>query len=220
MTPLVKICGITNVGDARCAFDLGADWIGLNLVGGPRRIELRIAEGIAASIEDASRAVALIELDDETGDESLLGSLWACGIRLLQVYGRVSARRRALSPFGLIHVRHVTGSGSLDNLSGSAGGDDPAPDYILLDAHLAGAKGGTGRQIDWQLLASRLAGAGGKTPPLILAGGLTPQNVAGAIRLIRPHGVDVSSGVEQSPGRKDPAKVRDFIAAVRSAGAE
>jgi phosphoribosylanthranilate isomerase len=89
------------------------------------------------------------------------------------------------------------------------------PAGILVDAFVEGQMGGTGHRPPWDLLAGFDPGA-----PLVLAGGLTPENVAGAIRLVRPWGVDVASGVESAPGRKDPGKVRAFVAAARAAAAE
>jgi phosphoribosylanthranilate isomerase len=92
------------------------------------------------------------------------------------------------------------------------------PDAVLIDAALPGAYGGTGQNADWQLLSDYEVWW--RSWPLILAGGLTPENVGEAIRIVRPHAVDVASGVEASPGKKDHAKVRDFVAAARKAFAE
>jgi phosphoribosylanthranilate isomerase len=89
------------------------------------------------------------------------------------------------------------------------------PDAILVDAAAAGQFGGTGNTVDWKSLSGYDAWLNGI--PLILAGGLTPDNVAEAIRIVRPHAVDVASGVESAPGKKDPAKMRDFVAAARAA---
>ena len=88
------------------------------------------------------------------------------------------------------------------------------PDFLLIDSFVPGAMGGTGHKAPWDLLAGQDFGV-----PLILAGGLTPENVAEAIRIVRPHGVDVASGVESSPGRKDAGKMRAFVQAARDAGA-
>jgi phosphoribosylanthranilate isomerase len=90
-----------------------------------------------------------------------------------------------------------------------------AADAVLVDATVPGVYGGTGQSIDWHRLVDFEDSIG--QVPLILAGGLTPDNVAQAIRIVRPHGVDVASGVESSPGKKDHAKVRDFVAAAREA---
>jgi phosphoribosylanthranilate isomerase len=89
------------------------------------------------------------------------------------------------------------------------------PDAILVDALTPGRYGGTGETVSWVGLADHKRWLG--DTPLILAGGLTPDNVAEAIRIVKPHAVDVASGVESAPGKKDPAKVRDFIAAARAA---
>src|SRR5205814_5109867 len=89
-----------------------------------------------------------------------------------------------------------------------------APAAILVDAHVPGLHGGTGQTAPWQLLADFRPGV-----PLILAGGLTPENVAEAIRIVRPYAVDVASGVESAPGKKDADKLRRFIEAVHSVGA-
>jgi phosphoribosylanthranilate isomerase len=89
------------------------------------------------------------------------------------------------------------------------------PDAILVDASRPGHYGGTGETLPWHELADHCHLLG--STPLILAGGLVPDNVAEAIRIVRPHGVDVASGVESAPGKKDPVKVRDFIAAARAA---
>jgi phosphoribosylanthranilate isomerase len=92
---------------------------------------------------------------------------------------------------------------------------DVRPSAILVDAAVPGEFGGTGAKADWDALATHDMWLG--ETPLILAGGLTPDNVAEAIRIVRPAAVDVASGVESSPGKKDPAKVRDFVAAARAA---
>jgi phosphoribosylanthranilate isomerase len=89
------------------------------------------------------------------------------------------------------------------------------PHAVLVDAMTPGRYGGTGETVSWMGLADNKRWL--ENTPLILAGGLTPENVAEAIRIVRPHGVDVASGVESSPGKKDPAKVRDFVAAAQAA---
>jgi phosphoribosylanthranilate isomerase len=89
------------------------------------------------------------------------------------------------------------------------------PDAVLVDAAVAGQFGGTGLTVDWHMLANYPTQLG--NVPLILAGGLTSENVAEAIRIVHPHAVDVASGVESTPGKKDPAKMRDFVGAARAA---
>ena len=118
-------------------------------------------------------------------------------------------------PFRLLPAVRVRDRASLDELlvllaACRAKGWQPAG--VVLDSFVAGQAGGTGHIAPWELLAGFAPGV-----PIILAGGLTPDNVAAAIRQVRPYGVDVASGVESAPRKKDPAKVRDFVAAVRSA---
>lgn len=217
---IVKICGITNADDARLALEAGADWIGLNLVAGPRRITIEIATEIAASIDAPASAVALVLLDDNRLDATTAGELTAAGIRRLQLYGDVSpesVRTLADRGFESIAVFHVAGSASIDKINDfleNCGAAPPA--YVLLDAAVPGQLGGTGRQADWNAIATaRAEGRLDRWPPIILAGGLTPENVAEAISRIAPHGIDASSGVESAPGRKDQAKLQSLIAAAK-----
>ncbi|HNQ21598.1 MAG TPA: phosphoribosylanthranilate isomerase [Phycisphaerae bacterium] len=218
---LVKICGITTADDACMAVEAGADLIGLNLVAGPRRVTLAVAERILAVMPDsANRAVLLLRLR--------AGRLTAAGGQLLashpglhvQLYGDISPP--AVIELGregvrCILVHHVESEDSFNSvrrtLEACAG---HAPAYVLLDAGVPGRLGGTGTKADWDAIAeARGRGVFDGWPPLLLAGGLTPDNVAQAVRRAQPAGVDVSSGVECAPGCKDRAKVRAFIEAVR-----
>ena len=112
-------------------------------------------------------------------------------------------------------MKPVRDAGDLENLSAyleRCRARQQLPSAVLVDAHVAGQFGGTGQTAPWDLLADFQPGV-----PVILAGGLTPDNVATAIRRVRPYAVDVASGVESTPGRKDPEKVRRFIEAARGA---
>jgi phosphoribosylanthranilate isomerase len=115
-----------------------------------------------------------------------------------------------LSPYAYIPAFRVKDAADLDHIRQFVVACNPAA--VLVDSFVAGEMGGTGHKAPWVLLVGFDPGV-----PLILAGGLTPDNVADAIRLVKPWGVDVASGVESSPGRKDPAKVRAFVRAVRGA---
>ena len=216
---IVKICGITNTDDARLALQAGSDWIGLNMVAGPRRIPIETARQIAASI-DAAAAVALVRLAGGRLDATTATELTTAGIRRLQLYGDVSSESvRALADRGFesIAVFQVADAGSIDQINSflEKCGTAP-PDYVLLDAAVPGQLGGTGKQADWNTIATAQAeGRMDRWPPIILAGGLNPQNVAHAISLIAPHGIDVSSGVESAPGRKDQTKLQSLIAAAK-----
>jgi phosphoribosylanthranilate isomerase len=211
---IVKICGITTLEDARFALHAGADWIGLNLVSGPRRIELSTALAILAALPDASRAVALTRLQGV--DDPTVNILADHAVRRLQPYGQVTPEAiAALQGRGLetILVHTVVDEPSFAGLDGFlAACTDARPNYVLFDAAAEGQHGGTGRRANWEATArARARGRYAHWPPVILAGGLTPDNVAEAIRLVAPVGVDVSSGVEATPGRKDPRKVEEFI---------
>ena len=202
--------------------DAGADWIGLNLVAGPRRIDLATAEQIVRELEEPSRAVVLVSLDGVVVPEPLRTSLGDLGVRRLQLYGE--RPEEAVSPlkaagFESIVVVPVPDRASLrsvDKLPAATGGD--RPDYVLLDAARPGQLGGTGERADWEAIRrAQTAGRLDRWPPFLLAGGLDPDNVSEAIAMIHPAGVDVSSGVERAPGRKDHEKVRRFIKAARLA---
>ena len=219
---IVKICGITNAQDALAALRAGADWIGLNLVAGPRRIEPTLAGDILSTLEDPKKAVALVRVERDTVADSLLVTLGKFGGVRLQLYGDVTpvaVASIAQAGFETIVVWHVADNASLGPLDSFLEScQDTPPDYILLDACVPGQLGGTGRRADWDAIAREMQKTSDSTrPPLLLAGGLTADNVAQAIARVSPVGVDVSSGVESSPGKKDSAKVKAFIAAARGA---
>lgn len=200
----VKICGITRAEDAAAAADAGADAIGLVFAESPRRVSVAQAQAIVAALPPGVTPVALFV------DEPLAGIIATCralGVRTVQLHGDESPElARALGDLCVIKAFRVGSQADLEALRGY-----PASAY-LLDAKVAGKRGGSGVRLDWDL-ASRATALG----RIILAGGLSPDNVAEAIRRVRPYGVDVSSGVESSAGRKDPAKVQAFVAAARAA---
>jgi len=218
---IVKICGITSVADAQFALSAGADWIGINLVGGPRRVEMSVCADILAGLDELSRAVVLVRGKGGSLPQDCLAFLRQGGVRRLQLYGDRShllIDRLHDEGWETIQVHHVGDHSSLIELDGCLRSNRAwRPDYVLLDTAVSGLEGGTGKTADWNAVAEFQNTARGSTfPPLILAGGLTPQNVARAIQQTSPHGVDVSSGVESSPGRKDHKKVAAFISAVRN----
>src|SRR5262249_21966904 len=136
------------------------------------------------------------------------------GLRSVQCVGREPPLEDTY-PFGLIAGFRVQQAADLDAIRAyvermrTAG---RAPAAVMIDGHVPGQYGGTGQTAPWELLTAFDPGV-----PLVLAGGLTPENVAEAIRIVRPYGVDVASGVESSPGRKDPLRVQQFLEAVRKA---
>jgi phosphoribosylanthranilate isomerase len=212
----IKICGITNGADGHQAALLGADAIGLNFYPrSPRYIDAATAASIVRELPPFVDAVGLfVNLPLRQVFEALhpLGF-----IRTFQWYGD-HHEPGDTSPYRLIAAFSVR---ALDDLQGIARYLDRCrssgvlPAAVLADAHMPGQYGGTGRTAPWDLLADFRPGI-----PLILAGGLTPENVAEAVRTVRPHAVDVASGVEQSPGRKDPEKMRRFIGSAREAAAK
>ena len=209
MSVRVKIGGITNLADARAAIAAGADALGFVFVPGtPRYISPDLAGEIVRELPPFIARVGLfVDAETRTVAEALVRS----GMDTLQFHGEetpdfVRQFRRAVKVMKAFRVR---GEETLLRLPAYA----DAADAILLDAYVAGAHGGTGAQFDWELaIQARALGR-----PLVLAGGLTPANVAEAVRTVRPYGVDVSSGVESAPGQKDPAKLEEFVRAARSA---
>ncbi len=218
----VKICGITSVEDGRFALRAGADWIGLNLVGGPRQLDTPKARAILSKLDDPSMIVILVGLREGRLPASLPAMLRDCGVRRLQLYGEVTADAiHALGDGGFetIVAWAIAGNESLADIAGFlAACADAPPDYLLCDAAVPGQLGGTGTQANWEMIArARARGLFDDWPTMILAGGLTSENVAGAIRMLSPAVVDVSSGVETVPARKDHSKIAAFMSAVREA---
>ncbi|HEY3254173.1 MAG TPA: phosphoribosylanthranilate isomerase [Polyangiaceae bacterium] len=203
----VKICGITSVDDALLAISAGADALGLNLVPSSKRvIDIPTAAHIAASVGDLVELVAVVA---DRGPAELEGLRRATGIRWLQLHGSESpADLQAVLPeaFKAVPI------GDTDDVARAAnyGGD-----RLLLDAKSpSGELGGTGLRFDWSLALPLV-----QSRQVILAGGLYPDNVADAIRTLKPFGVDVASGVElaQNPRKKHEALLRAFVYAVRAA---
>ena len=194
----VKICGLTSLQDARMSVDAGADAIGLNFW--PKSVR-RCDEAIARSIADAVRGQALIVgvFVDASRDE-ILRIRDAVGLECVQLHGDESPE--LLSEF-LPHAYkalRVRGPEIGQEVARFAG------EHVLLDAYVKGMPGGTGERFDWAL-AEGIA----RTRKLTLAGGLTPDNVADAVRAVRPYCVDTASGVESAPGVKDAVLVARFV---------
>ena len=220
---IIKICGCTGKDDARFALQNGADWIGLNLVGGPRKIRLADALAILEGLDDPSRAVVLLSVEDESSFDKVTEKLKPNGVRRLQLYGIVTPRiiqRAGQQDFETIKVQAIAVEDSIRTAQEFLGDCGTAgPTYLLLDASSETQLGGTGRRANWPVIENAQQQAQlVDWPPQILAGGLNAENVAEALRRVRPAGVDVSSGVESSPGRKDPGKVSAFIEAVQGQG--
>jgi len=212
----IKICGITNEADGRQAASLGADAIGLNFYApSPRCIDVPTAASILRELTPFVAAVGLFVNLPFGQVRQALEPLDR--IRTVQWYGELHEPIDP-SPYQWIAAFSVRAQ---DDLQGMARyldrcrSQELLPAAVLVDAHVTGQYGGTGRTAPWKLLADFRPGV-----PLILAGGLTSENVAEAVRVVRPYAVDVASGVELSPGRKDPAKMRRFIDSAREAAAK
>lgn len=206
----VKICGVTTVADAALAAQLGADFIGLNFYAqSPRCVAPAAAAEICRGLPESAQPVGVFVNETIAHVRQILGPI---GIRIGQMHG---AHGENLMPgcqwIPAFSIRDASSLVSITSCLKRLRSGGEAPFAILVDAHVPGQYGGTGQTAPWHLLADF------KPPvPLILAGGLTPENVAEAIRIVRPFAVDVASGVESSPGKKDSDKMRRFIDAVRA----
>jgi phosphoribosylanthranilate isomerase len=207
MSVKVKICGITSVADGLAAAEAGADMIGLMFAEkSPRLISLPTAVEISRALPPFVLRVGVFVNPEEA---QVMEAIAACGLNLLQFHGDESSE--FCTQFGAMSLKafRIRDAASLNALA------NYQTDAFLLDAHSSSGLGGTGEKFNWELAVE--AQRFGK--PLFLAGGLTPENVASAVQQVRPFAVDVSSGVELAPGKKDPVKVRAFIAAARQASA-
>lgn len=203
----VKICGITNLEDARLAADLGAHALGFIFYPkSPRAVAPDAARDIIRALPPFVLTVGVF-VDEEAGVVRDLAT--TVGLDWVQVHGRESpAYCRALG-HRVIKGLRVKGEEIFGELNEYKG----AVQAFLLDAYKPGRPGGTGETFDWDL-----ARRAGKYGPIILAGGLTAANVAEAIRIARPTAVDVASGVEAAPGKKDPERLRAFFASMKRTG--
>jgi len=195
----IKICGMTRVEDVAAAAKLGVDAVGLVFYAkSPRNVSIEQAQVLVAALPAFVTSTALFLDPDAEVVRQILGSV---RIELLQFHGVEPAE--FCRSFGRPYIKAVPMGGQADPAGYARRYAEAAA--LLLDSHVAGGKGGTGVSFDWSSIP-RFQG-----PPLILAGGLKPGNVAAAIRAARPYGVDVSSGVERAPGIKDLDKMAAFV---------
>lgn len=198
----VKICGITNPDDARVAVAAGADSIGLNFTPTSRRhVTVEEARTIAAAVPAGVLTVGIFR--DHLADE-VIDIVRAVGLDAAQLHGSETAAtsRRVHAEVGVL-IRALSASDPT-----LAGIDEHGADVVLLDAPVPGG----GVPFDWSLVGDLTT-----RHRILLAGGLRPETVADAIEAVRPWGVDVASGIEAEPGRKDPDAVQRFVAAARAA---
>ena len=201
----VKICGITSVADAQTAADAGADAIGLVFyASSPRAVSIAQAREIAASV---GPFVTVVGLFVNAADSYVRDVLANVGLNLLQFHG--DETREFCEQFGRPYMKAIRMRPELDVTRAIS--EYPSAAAILLDAYRPGVPGGTGETFDWQRIPTQAA------RPIVLAGGLTPENVASAIQATHIYAVDVSGGVESAPGKKDIQKVKQFIDNARHA---
>lgn len=203
----IKFCGFTRAADLELAVELGVDFVGL--VFAPRsvrRLSPEQARALRGRVPDSIGVVALF-MDNDPGQVSEV--IETVRPDLLQFHGAETEAFAA--QFGVPYWKAVAMGGAMvDARLAIEFATHPSASAFLLDGHRAGEQGGSGQAFDW----SRMPQAAGR--PLLLAGGLSAENVGLAIRTARPWGVDVSSGIEIAPGEKSPEKMRAFAAAARS----
>lgn len=198
----IKICGITNIKDALAAVEAGADALGFVFFErSPRNISPDQASAIISQLPPFVQIVGLFVNEQLTVVNSIADQ---CGLDVVQLHGEETPEFCAGVNRRVIKAFRVKDQSSLDQIR------DYHVAACLLDAWSPAAHGGTGETFNWEIAASAAA-----SRCIILAGGLTPDNVAGAIDRVQPYAVDVSSGVESAPGRKDSARVLRFIRAAR-----
>ena len=210
----VKICGITTVEDALVAVEAGADAIGLNFYAqSVRFLSPSQARHIVAALPKGVLKVGLFVNAEPAHIRTVAEHL---GLHAIQLHG--DEPPQTLSELGGLPILKAfrIGAEGLKGVRDYLSQCDTPPDMILFDAQVPGQYGGTGALADWKLAAE----LGAEEHRVILAGGLTAANVAEAIRSVRPRAVDTASGVESSPGRKNPAAVRAFVAAAKQAFVE
>lgn len=199
----VKICGVTSVADALIAAAAGADAVGLNFSArSPRRVAVETARAIAAALP---AGICRVGVFVDQPREEIAAIARAVGLDALQFHGEESVEACAGWEIKTIKAVRVRDAAALARAA------EYAVDFLLADAYVEGQAGGTGHRVPLEWLA------GAPRQRLVLAGGLTPDNVADVVRAVRPAGVDVASGVESAPGAKDEEKVRRFIANARLA---
>jgi phosphoribosylanthranilate isomerase len=202
----IKICGITNLGNALAAIEAGADMLGFNFYPkSPRFLEPNACRKITSVLHTDFPHITLVGVFVNTPVSEIRSILETCSLHLAQLHGDEPAQMVAeFNGRAFKAIRLPVSESVYPFLSAT----HPA---LLVDAAVKGVYGGSGVVADWSA-AAKLS----KQFPLLLAGGLTPENVNEAVRQVHPWGVDVASGVEASPGMKDPRKMKAFVEAVRS----
>ncbi len=224
----IKICGTTNLEDARLAAEVGADALGFVFAKSPRRVTPEAVRDIAVELP---ASVEIVGVFVNASPKQILDTVETAGLTGVQLHdqesvesirefrGQLAAGGRKVKLLAVWRLEEFppTGAFALDFPTGA-----DQPDALLLDSRSPAARGGTGTSFDWKswgtfLEMFRLRKS---LPPLVVGGGLKPDNVGQAMRFLQPWGVDVVTGVEKEPGKKDSDKVRAFVQAVRQADKE
>jgi phosphoribosylanthranilate isomerase len=218
MSLWIKICGTTSLGDARLAAEAGADAVGFVFAPSPRRVT---AKQVAEITPYLPAAVEKIGVFVDAPFEEIEATVRDSGLTGVQLHSgagpELAAQLKDCFGEGL-RVLRVVHFGADAAAQAAAIDRDPNVDAVMVDSRSATAVGGTGVAFDWPAARQTLfQSADARKRRRVAAGGLTPANVAQAIATLRPWGVDVVSGVEAAPGRKDAAKVRAFVANARAA---
>jgi len=203
MVPKIKICGITNEKDARAAADLGVDAVGFVLAESPRRVDPNSVKRISLSLPPFVNTVGVFVDEDP---EVVTEIVNFCKLDCVQLHGRETPDYCKGLGLKLLKSIRVKDKSSIEAMAGYMG----CIKGFVLDTYVKGKQGGTGKTFDWAL-----AKEAKKYGRVILSGGLTPATIREAIELVRPYGVDVSSGVELSPGIKNHDKMERFVEEIR-----
>jgi phosphoribosylanthranilate isomerase len=221
MSLWIKICGNTSLEDARLAVEAGADAVGFVFAASPRQVTAAEVAGIVAGLPATVEKIGVFV---DARLEEIYSTVRQAGLTGVQIHSQggadlpVELRARLGAGFRILRVVHfeVGAAASIaEQVDGLA--RNPHVDGVLVDSRTATAVGGTGVRFNWDAARATVFN-GGSGLKLVAAGGLSPENVAEAIATLRPWGVDVVSGVEAAPGRKDPRKVADFVASARAIG--
>jgi phosphoribosylanthranilate isomerase len=217
MSLWVKICGNTSLEDARLAVEAGADALGFVFAPSPRRVTTAQVASIVTHLPTAIEKIGVFV--NASLDEIYL-AVRCCGLTGIQLHSEAGQemtaglRKRLGAGVKILRVVHF---GPDAEAQAAAIAQDPNVDAVLVDSRTATAVGGTGVTFDWEAAGKTLFRDAQTQPRRIAAGGMNPSNVAEAVTKLRPWGVDVASGVEAKPGRKDPLKVLEFVLNARSA---
>jgi phosphoribosylanthranilate isomerase len=223
MSIWIKICGNTSLGDALLAAKAGADAVGFVFAPSPRQVT---AAEVAAITPHLPATIEKIGVFVDTALEEIVSTVQACGLTGVQLHFDADPELPAMLRVRLgselrilrvIHFDEQTAAQCAAQMDEHS--RNPHVDAVLVDSRTATATGGTGVSFDWTEARKTLFENAEVRKRLIAAGGLNPANVTEAIATLRPWGVDAASGVEAAPGRKDPAKVREFVVRARTATA-